>query len=472
MKRNGLGSIVRLKRLSKGLTQEQLIQRIHGESGLLFNSSHYSDIECGRVLPRIETLEVIIKPLEIEFEEIKETYLTNVDDRKALDELVTKHSLTGDFSFAGRVVSKLIKLVKNEYATDSKRLPRLTHKVYFLLCLAYQMNSRHLDKMVRYIAGNLRAMTKKQSSQIIERMFEFSKANELYEPFVDVIGPIIDDLNYRKNEMFTCLYQIAKAYCHSNRPVESIMEAVKANKLIEEATVDINMKGSLLWTMGLCYYQLQMYGEARDIFITTLTYCKGHSLDVDLCYHYIGLASFFLGDYQTARQYWKLPLSRLPSNDHHRLRVLNTLCHMELRFGDKEQGIELLEELSRWFDSTQTKTECKICLAYYYWNKALLFMEQHEFKPALDLLLIAMKIFDATPVKGDIQKSNHMVIYHDFLYVLANDSASRAVGIMNNEQIEWLSQIRELHEIWGPALNQAMFKHREPIAFGISRVSE
>jgi transcriptional regulator with XRE-family HTH domain len=64
-RRNDLGSIVKLKRLSRGLTQEELIQKIHGESGLKFNSSHYSDIESGRVLPRIETLEIIIKPLEI-----------------------------------------------------------------------------------------------------------------------------------------------------------------------------------------------------------------------------------------------------------------------------------------------------------------------------------------------------------------------------------------------------------------------
>jgi len=462
-RRNYLGPIVKLRRLSKGLTQEELIQKIHGESGLMFNSSHYSDIESGRVLPRIETLEIIIKPLEIEYEEIKETYLTNVDDRKVLDELVAKHCRSGDYAFARRVVGKLIKMVKNEYITAAKRPPRLTYKVYFLLSIAHQINVQHRDRMIQYITGSLKAMTKKQSSQLIERMFEFSKDNELYGPFVDVIGPIIDNLNYHTNEMFTCYYQLAMAYFHSNRPVECIIEAVKANKLIAAATVDETLKGSLLWMMGLSYYQLQMYDKARDFFIASLAHYKSDSSHVQLCRHYIGLAHFRLGDFPTARQYFELVLNQLPDNDHTRRRSLKTYCHLELRFGNKEHGMELLNKLNRYYDSAKVRSECEICLAYYYWNKALPLMQQHEFKPALDLLLRAMKIFDKSPDKGNIQKLDHMVIYSDFLYVLANDSASSSSGIMDNEQIERLSQIRGLHEYWGPRLNQTMFKECEQV---------
>ncbi len=129
-----------------------MTQKIFEETELVLNNSHLSDIESGRIMPRIETLNIIIQALDIEYEDIRESYLMRIDDKKTLVELASKHIQEGDYFFAKRIVAKLIRQIKNEYG-GTKQIYRLTYKVYVLLCIHYRENLPKRDKMIDYIVN-------------------------------------------------------------------------------------------------------------------------------------------------------------------------------------------------------------------------------------------------------------------------------------------------------------------------------
>ncbi|WP_274366226.1 hypothetical protein [Paenibacillus thermotolerans] len=276
-------------------------------------------------------------------------------------------------------------------------------------------------------------------------MFLFSSTNQIYESFVEIASRVADSVKYHSKESFKCSYQLATALTHCNRPVDALFEMIKALKLAGEAAVDDKTKGALQWKVGIAYFQLQMYEQAKPHLSASLMHFKRGSKDIFVCCHYLGLIHYYLGHFHDARLYWDKVLKSTFIDDHLRLKTINDYCFMELRLGNLEQGMKLLQLAHSYCDNgghESVPDGCAICFSLYLRNKALLL--KTERKPALKLLLDTLQMWTATPHKSDFHKQDLFLLWKDILLIVTKEEASRPEGLLSEEQFNLLETMKNL----------------------------
>ncbi|MGL4452789.1 MAG: tetratricopeptide repeat protein [Sarcina sp.] len=197
-----IGSIIKLNRLKKNISQKSLAKGI-------CVPSYLSRIESGEFLPSDDVISIIFDKLGLKYNDSKEF----VNEKKASLEFFFENLIFNEFDLTSNLFSKLEK-IEHEFLAS----PLIVD--YFLAKLARYCSTRHREKFESsssFLLSAFDLLSEKQKS-----MYNFYMGVDVLSLSADIeLGKtyIKNSLNYR--EFGHCYYWLSYAYMLENNPIKA-----------------------------------------------------------------------------------------------------------------------------------------------------------------------------------------------------------------------------------------------------------
>ncbi|MGL5574196.1 MAG: tetratricopeptide repeat protein [Sarcina sp.] len=197
-----IGSIIKLNRLKKNISQKSLAKGI-------CVPSYLSRIESGEFLPSDDVISIIFDKLGLKYNDSKEF----VSEKKASLEFFFENLIFNEFDLTSNLFSKLEK-IEHEFLAS----PLIVD--YFLAKLARYCSTRHREKFESsssFLLSAFDLLSEKQKS-----MYNFYMGVDVLSLSADIeLGKtyIKNSLNYR--EFGHCYYWLSYAYMLENNPIKA-----------------------------------------------------------------------------------------------------------------------------------------------------------------------------------------------------------------------------------------------------------
>jgi transcriptional regulator with XRE-family HTH domain len=257
-----LGNKLKIKRMSKGLSQEVLSELISKKYSYVINQSQISDVEKGKVVPNLYLLRILIEVLCLDWTDIFEDYLVVIVNPNNLLDLCYYLFKDNRAHFAKKTLNKLFKLIKNK---QNKRNYKLL--IVALFYNLYWEKGAGNIKILSYIVNLINQLPQKDRFGVIEELYQFSKEHNSYNDLTNLLSEVLDQSKFSPEQRFLVYYQYVTGLYFQGKYVEALLDAKNATKLLREIPNGNQTKGYFIWRLGLIYIQLNMYEKAKESFI-------------------------------------------------------------------------------------------------------------------------------------------------------------------------------------------------------------
>lgn len=394
-----LGNIIKLKRLSKNLSQEAICERIFVEAGVSLNQSYLSDIEKGKVTPSFETLCILIDLLEMDWDSIKDFYLHDLSDKLTLQKLQLLFYQKGNFDFCKRVSLQLFRQLKK-----SKRLTKQDRKTWILSIFYihfYEDYKNH--RLLNHLITMFENVSEIEKMNLLQDLFFFSKENHSYKSYSKLLELFLETYhikNYNKYELHYifayCLYQESFYF-------ESLLQCTKAQDIEKKLFIEKDKKRELLMLFGSTYIQLKMFEKAVISYEKCIVLCE-NSTDLFECYNQMGYSFYKLNNNDQAKAYWERALSSPALDRFSYLRILNRFCYMEITTNNLENAKIRFNQSKLVIDTFKEKAhrEYNVELGLFKRNEAMFHIIKNDLKSAVQLLMESIELLEKTPYQDKL----------------------------------------------------------------------
>ncbi|MBM7694127.1 transcriptional regulator with XRE-family HTH domain [Peribacillus deserti] len=407
-----LGSIIKYYRLKNHLTQSELAQDI-------CSISHLSKIENNSYDGNAETVELLLKKLNVNMEQEEEKYEELKEDLQSFYDSMVFYDLdTADKQYAN--------LIKQEEFASSTDLINLYHLYLF----KYYIYKSDQEKM-------------NQTQKVIEKL------NNSFSPFESLLASFMVGLAFVKenkiieaNDQFVTLmtynpaeaitfngelyYQTALCASILNDPESSIIHANKALNIYQNENNFVRIIHTKM-LLGIGYMRLEMYKEASEIYrslirVTRLLHKK--VLYYQVLYNYSAMLTE-MGDYKKAREFLLECKGHFPRGSLediiNKLGLIETLIKLN---EDKNEIGKIIDDVLTMCDKKQHKKYIIAANMYKYQlfsqPKYYAYLENIVYSYYIDNSLfseareVALKLAERFTETGDAKKSlDYYIQYSD-----------------------------------------------------------
>ncbi|WP_409291696.1 helix-turn-helix domain-containing protein [Peribacillus sp. SCS-37] len=398
-----LGSIIKYYRLKNHMTQSELAQDI-------CSISHLSKIENNSYDGNAETVELLLKKLNVNMEKEEEKY----EDIKELLQDFYQSMVYYDIDEANRICETLINM--EEFASSTDLINQ-----YHLYMYKYYILNRNIVK----INQCQRVIEKLQSSfspfENVLASFLFGVALIGQNKVLEANDQFVALMSYNQTEAITfngeLYYQIALCASILNDAEKSIIQANKALDIYQNENNLMRIIHTKM-LLGIGYSRLEMFEEASENYKTLIRLTKLLNKK-DIYYHVLNNYSTMLnekGEYKKAKElmiectkYFKRGSIEYIVN---KLGLIEILINMD---ANKEEINKLIDEVHEVCNNKNHKKYIMLAKMfkyklfsqpkYYAYLENIVYsyhIDNYQFNEARDVALQLAKRFQET---GEVDKS-------------------------------------------------------------------
>ncbi|KGX86067.1 helix-turn-helix transcriptional regulator [Pontibacillus marinus] len=431
---NKLSELLRLKRKTRGLSQEFVCDELYEKYDMTISQHQLSKYETGRTYPDFELLHPLLDVLHISYDEAKHMYLQLNHKYETLLEMLEKACMDEDNPFAKNVFRKLILLSKTRPSIQKIKVQLYT----ICLSLIFTKNEKKIRGKITFIQNQMLTLPKSEQMAIIEYFYIKSKKFRRYTYYVRVMEQIKDVGKFNIRQKIFISYQLATCLYFEEKYVEALTQAKEAYRLMSQTEVTKHFQYSILARIGHIYIFLGLYKEALESYeaLIDLNYSGQDPYTINVNKGYI---HYKLKQFDQAKVCWDNAI-QCAKETLDLIYVYPDYCFvliLEKRIDEAKQFFSKSDQIITKFANSMDNPPALYQLALHKRNQALfLVINNKHYEEAVRLLIEAEGLLENSPYKEEI-----ITTWLTITYTLAKNAVSIEDPIITKEDLRKLDKL-------------------------------
>jgi len=431
---NKLSQLLRLKRKTRGLSQDFVCNEIYEKYDMTISQHQLSKYETGRTYPDFELLHHLLDVLHISYDEAKEIYLQLNHKYKTLLEMLEQAYMDEDDQFAKKVFRKLILLSK-----ERPSLQRVKVQLYTIcLSLIFNGSEKKIRGKISFIQKQIQTLPRSEQMVFIEYFYLKSKKFKRYTYYVSVMEQIKDVGKFNIRQKVFISYQLATCLYFEKKYVEALIQAKEAYRFMSQTDVTKQFQYSILWRLGHIYIYLGLYKEALESY-EALSGLDYSGKDPYTIYVNKGYIHYKLKQFEHAKICWDKAI-QCAKETFDLVYVYPDYCFvliLEKRINEARQFFNKSDQIITRHAYSMETPPALYQLALHKRNQALfLVINNKNYEEAIRLLIEAEGLLVSSPYKEEI-----ITTWLTVTYALANNAVNIENPIITKEDLRKLDKL-------------------------------
>ncbi|WP_210366197.1 helix-turn-helix transcriptional regulator [Bacillus sp. REN3] len=400
-----LGLNYKLKRMSLGLSQEQLCEQIHLRYGYIVVPQQISELENAKRIPSPSVINYLNHTLSLTWDDLLEDYLNHINEPRDLLDLL-ELLLIDRSSFSNKVMRKLVRTVKGNPTPKNLQI-NIRAMFYYVIWKSKYKRSKVLNLVKKLMSE----IPKKSQINLLEEFYLYSNNHTSLHKYIWFTRPMFDMMIPFKVNHFTILEYYSSALFKEKRYLDIVLLSEKMQEILADSNCPEKDYLSFTYRFALSYLYLGYFSESRDRLIEILNRINDNRELKRDCHHAIAFSYFKEKKYVKAKSHWDEALSLCSDYDSKKIRILSYYCYTEILSSNGEAAENLYYQTQLCLDQLAGETEGRIDLALHMRNEALFRIKNKEYRKAIELLVSSIEILKNTPYEDEVMNSWLAVLY-------------------------------------------------------------